>query len=384
MSREKSPEPKKAQRLGGYSLIDSMLAAAESAKKAKEVQPVVADNAKDSRSSSRSTPTADNAEVKGKASDKNKAKQSPGPAPAAKPKAHGPGKVPENSEASHMHTDGRKRSHSTTGASNPNKQSTSTGSSTPSGKQKKDADMMVELRKVSRDILALTGAVTTLKTQYNDMNDYVKSFDEPGYNEREGHSEAEPEPHNDSEPGELSEDDDNPEPVQKKHKCDMLEKLSKDVATSEACGTAITPALAEAVTGIIASGIGEDKLEERQKKYQRPENCESLIVTKINQAVWDSLEPGTRSRDLKLQRVQDGLVKGLRPLVGLADTLFKAANGDAAMPDPETALEQALDAITILVSTHHELNMRRRDLIRPDLKDEYKPMCASCRLECPS
>ena len=174
-------------------------------------------------------------------------------------------------------------------------------------------DILVQFRK---DIVSLTGTikdmgldVSDLKIKYSEMRDYVESFEH--YDEHDDETPACPRAEQtEAEAGELSSEESNSVPQPKKlrldstasasAKCDMLQKLTKDVALQETCGANITPALAQAVDGIVASGIGEDKLEERETKYQIPED---------NQPLWNSLSSATCGRDLKMQEVLDGLVK---------------------------------------------------------------------------
>ena len=46
--------------------------------------------------------------------------------------------------------------------------------------------------------------------------------------------------------------------------------------------------------------------------------------TKVNHLIWDKLKSDTRSADIKLQRVQSNLVKGLVPVVSVTEKLVKA------------------------------------------------------------
>ena len=39
-----------------------------------------------------------------------------------------------------------------------------------------------------------------------------------------------------------------------------------------------------------------------QKKNYRPENCEKLIVNKVNPEIFNVLKSGTKSLDIKLQK----------------------------------------------------------------------------------
>lgn len=61
-----------------------------------------------------------------------------------------------------------------------------------------------------------------------------------------------------------------------------------------------------------------------QNRYNTPENCDCLTSTKVNHLIWDKLKSDTRSVDIKLQRVQSNLVKGLVPVASVIEKLVKA------------------------------------------------------------
>lgn len=85
-----------------------------------------------------------------------------------------------------------------------------------------------------------------------------------------------------------------------------------------------------------------------------------------------------RSADIKLQRVQSNLVKGLVPIVSVIEKLVKARDKfpKDALDVPEL-IRAATDAIALVGAANFELNMRRRDNIKPELNEGYKHLCSS-------
>ena len=55
----------------------------------------------------------------------------------------------------------------------------------------------------------------------------------------------------------------------------------------------------------------EDKITDLKKQHETPKNCTTLSETKVNQGVWNNLDESTRSTDLKFQKVQKSLFKGI-------------------------------------------------------------------------
>ena len=81
----------------------------------------------------------------------------------------------------------------------------------------------------------------------------------------------------------------------------------------------------------------------------------------MNQTVWDKISPPTRSRDLKFQRVQKSLTRGVSAL------LHSFPNADLS--------EAQHDALVLLCHANFELNNLRRELIKPDLKNMFSHLC---------
>ena len=55
----------------------------------------------------------------------------------------------------------------------------------------------------------------------------------------------------------------------------------------------------------------EDKITDLKKQHKTPKNCTTLSETKVNQGVWNNLDESARSTDLKFQKVEKRLVKGI-------------------------------------------------------------------------
>lgn len=59
----------------------------------------------------------------------------------------------------------------------------------------------------------------------------------------------------------------------------------------------------------------DDKLQEKMIRIACPQNCEALIKVKVNQLIWDNLSANVRSQDLRTQKVQTSLIKGITGVV---------------------------------------------------------------------
>ncbi|KAJ8042071.1 hypothetical protein HOLleu_13048 [Holothuria leucospilota] len=112
------------------------------------------------------------------------------------------------------------------------------------------------------------------------------------------------------------------------------------------------------------------KLKEKCNKYPKPENIDLIQVTQINRLIWDNLQVPTRTRDIKLQKIQMLSLKAMTALTSiLNDSLVSKAN-----IDKESVLTKITDCMVLLGSANRDLNQFRRELIRPEMKAEYKAL----------
>ena len=150
----------------------------------------------------------------------------------------------------------------------------------------------------------------------------------------------------------------------------VLNEISQELDCDELCSPPLLDKLAVVVNKMLRTRLSEDKLKEKQKLYTRPQNCETLVTTRVNAEVWSKLQSHTRSIDIRLQKVQALLLKGIVPILQIANT--QLSNGE----NQKDTTRQALDAISLLSQANQELNQRRRELIKPDLNEKYQQICA--------
>ena len=71
----------------------------------------------------------------------------------------------------------------------------------------------------------------------------------------------------------------------------------------------------------------DDRLQERLNKMARPSNCEALTKVTVNQLAWDNLSSDIRSQDIRMQKVQTSLIKGLTGVVRATDKMLSCLDG---------------------------------------------------------
>ena len=137
---------------------------------------------------------------------------------------------------------------------------------------------------------------------------------------------------------------------------------------------AIEGKIATLVDNMLTGGLSTDTVKESADKYSPPENVSRLNVTSVNEEVWDLLPRRSRTVDLAFQRLQEFLLPGLSALCTLSGKLVSSIqSGDT--PNTRETLTVIMDSIALLCNTHHKLNMKRRELIKPELNPPYTQLC---------
>ena len=94
----------------------------------------------------------------------------------------------------------------------------------------------------------------------------------------------------------------------------------------------------------------------------------------VNKEIWDLLSRKNRSVDLAFQCVQEPLIHGLSSLTILADRLFKDIQSVKTVDARET-LKHVIYSIALFGHANWKLNMKRREIIKPDLNPPYIRLC---------
>ena len=89
----------------------------------------------------------------------------------------------------------------------------------------------------------------------------------------------------------------------------------------------------------------------------------------MNANIWNNLRETARSNDLKLQKVQKYLVKGMTAII--IDKLIK----DEAKSSNDDNISSLMDAVILLVNANTEVNLRRREQLKPELHPSYRHLC---------
>ena len=105
--------------------------------------------------------------------------------------------------------------------------------------------------------------------------------------------------------------------------------------------------------------------EEIASRYKLPSNCDKFASPLVNLEIWNEITKKAQTYDQFLRDIQTLLAKGLIPVIKLAELLREQISQN------NEAKTMISDAITLLGQTQFNLSLRRRYMIRPNLKKKY-------------
>lgn len=157
----------------------------------------------------------------------------------------------------------------------------------------------------------------------------------------------------------------------------FLGSLENLMENDDKTGPALSPELAKVINSSFQVRSSEEKAKTLCDKYYRPENCPNMKVPGINEEIWPSLKKKSQSIDFKIQRSQNIVLKALTPACNLLDKLILARKSSTSneIKSSNECLELAQDTVKLLQLAFTDLSHKRRYLIRPELKQSYKPPC---------
>ena len=142
--------------------------------------------------------------------------------------------------------------------------------------------------------------------------------------------------------------------------------------SGEDSGSKIDEKLASVISKLLHKQTAADKITGKLNSFQRPANIPDLDGTKVNPEIWNSLQSKTRSMDIKLQKVEHAALKGIVPIVLSIEALMSIES-----TDKKALVTNLLDAVAIIGYAVTELNLRRRELIKPDLNSQFASLCSA-------
>lgn len=143
-------------------------------------------------------------------------------------------------------------------------------------------------------------------------------------------------------------------------------KFADKFHNKEKTDASVDSVFADTIQNLFTKGLSDEEQKDLCKKFNRPENCPALVAPRVNQPVWTILRTETKSLDSRFQHLQECLIKASCCLTNHANT----------MAQTEQDTSNIEDALALLGHTNREINLRRRECIKPDLSQDFLHLCS--------
>lgn len=135
---------------------------------------------------------------------------------------------------------------------------------------------------------------------------------------------------------------------------DFVKELSNEFVNDDETGPDVPPDLARLFQNMLRKAALNGKIRNKMARYPRPDNVPLLQAPKVNPKIWSKLKSNIRSKDIKMQKCQTKIVKGLVLMAQLLDNLFEWRKQTGQSTQLDHNIQLALDSFQITSQTSRE------------------------------
>ena len=161
---------------------------------------------------------------------------------------------------------------------------------------------------------------------------------------------------------------------------EILLDIEQEYLEGDSTGPPIKSRLANIINKRFASLLSTDKMKEKETKYDRPENCDKLVVPAVNTEIFRKLSHSQKQRDVRFQSIQRAITKSAIAISELTEALLSSKNGNKSV-DYNELIRKSTDAIAFMGHASVGLSYRRRDLLHPALPSNVARQLCSADVE---
>lgn len=154
---------------------------------------------------------------------------------------------------------------------------------------------------------------------------------------------------------------------------ECLDDIEQEYEGESDSGPAIHEKFAKLLLTMSKGKMEVETLKMKLEKHKRPQNCEMLIVPRVNPEIWAVMDNVAKSADLKTQKLQKNILKATIAMVKAGDMCVQSSSTEM-----KSTLRDITDAIGINLKTIHDLSMERRQKIlsASNINQKYKKLAS--------
>ena len=170
-----------------------------------------------------------------------------------------------------------------------------------------------------------------------------------------------------------------PEGCEKEEQGDdlMLAEFLRQAETTELVDEDIDERAAKIVNSLFRKKMDKDLFKRLSEEVAsaRPKNCEGLSAVNVNAMLWPTISDANKAHDRKLLSLQKAVVRTGAIITKVFNDLI-TAKGDTSKLQLPALLQKINNSLTCLGDMNFNINMFRRGLLKPDLKESYRRLCS--------
>ena len=78
---------------------------------------------------------------------------------------------------------------------------------------------------------------------------------------------------------------------------------------------------------MVKTKFSEENAKHKLVKYNRPQNCENVVSTRVNPQIWAKMRSSSKSRDLRMEKIDTSMLKSMHLIISLTDKLLSLKSG---------------------------------------------------------
>eukprot|EP00795_Rhopilema_esculentum_P010220 gene10220-18904_t len=157
---------------------------------------------------------------------------------------------------------------------------------------------------------------------------------------------------------------------------ELIADMARSIKKANEMGPELHSDLSEVITKQLCYGMDKDADDKVLNNYLTPKNYPRLEVVRVKcqSKIFNKVTKEAKLEDVHSQNIQKPLLKGMIAVSSLLSSLMNEE--DAQEVSKQEIVASLKDAISLLTSTSHKIDLRRSAPFKPYIKDDYASLCS--------